>query len=61
MCVVYIYIYIIYIYIYIYIYRLHQTQPDEFKKQIKTPSKEPVDDIVVLSAGTIFVIRQKLA
>ena len=31
------------------------------KKQIKTRSKDPVEDIAVLSAGTIFVIRQKLA
>ena len=30
-------------------------------KKIKTRSKDPVEDIVVLSAGTIFVIRQRLA
>ena len=28
---------------------------------IKTRSKDPVEDIVVFSARTIFVIRQKLA
>ena len=28
---------------------------------IITRSKDPVEDIVVLSAGTIFVIRQRLA
>ena len=31
------------------------------KRQIKTRSKNPVEDIVVLSAGTIFAIRQRLA
>ena len=41
--------------------RLHQTQQYDLKKQIKPCSKDPVEDIVVLSAGTIFVIRQKLA
>ena len=41
--------------------RLHQTQQYDLKKQIKTCSKDPVEDIVVLPAGTILVIRQKLA
>ena len=50
---------------YKYIYHLHQTQQYDLKKQIKTRSKDPVEDIVedivVLSARTIFIIRQKLA
>ena len=47
-------------YIKICIYHLHQTQQYDLKK-IKTRSKDPLEDIVVLPAGTIFVIRQRLA
>ena len=59
----YIYIYIyIYKYIYIYIYNLHQTQQCNLKKkQIKTRSKDSIEGIAVLSAGTIFAIPQRLA
>ena len=50
-----------YIHIYIYIYRWYQTQQYDLKQQIKTHCKDPVEDILVLSAGTIFVIRQRSA
>ena len=48
-------------YVNVYKYCLHQTQQHDLKKNKQTRSKDPVEDIVILSAGTIFVIRQKLA
>ena len=64
----YIYIYIytytniyIYIYIYIYIIYIKLNNATQKKKQIKTRSKDSIECIAVLSAGTIFAIRQRLA
>ena len=49
-------------YIYIYVYNLHQSQQYDLRKQKKkTLSKDTGEDIAVLSAGTIFIIRQRLA